>query len=123
MFGLDAGALSVHLGPWVGGVEHNELDVAARRNGHFAFAGTFQPLQDFVFHQHVPGVVIFAGLQHRARGRHRIAAALDFQRIEMRPVGDVIVGVTLGQHEIPRLEVDEKVRACAYRLQVGRRVT
>ena len=79
-------------------------------------------VQDFVFHLHVPGIIIFAGLQHRARGRHRVAAALDFQRVEMRPVGDVVVGIALGQHDVARLEIDEHVSAGADRLQVGRRV-
>src|ERR1700730_11930954 len=57
----------------------------------FPFAGTFQLEQDFVFHQHVIAIIIFAGLQHRARRRHRVAAALDFQRIEMRSGGNVVV--------------------------------
>ena len=89
---------------------------------HLAFAGGFQPEQDFVFDLHVPGIIIFAGLQHRARGRYRVAAALDFQRVEMRPVGDVVVGVALGQHHVARLEIDEHVGAGADRLQIGRRV-
>ena len=122
MPGLAAGALAVHLDRRIGRVQHYELDIAARSDPHSAFAGTFQPLQNFVFHQHVPGIIIFAGLQYRARSRHRIAAALHFQRIEMRPVGDVVVGVALGQHQIARLEIDEKIGAGAHRFQVGRRV-
>ena len=87
-----------------------------------ALAAALELGQDFVFHLHVPRVIIFAGLQDRARGRHRVAAALDLQRIEIRPVRNVVVGIELAADGVARLEVDEQIRPGAHRLQVGRRV-
>ena len=49
-----------------------------------ALAAVLQPHQDLVLDLHVPGIVVFAGLQHRARRRHRVAAALHLDRVEVR---------------------------------------
>jgi len=62
-----------------------------------------EPGQDFVFDLQIPGVIIFAGLQHGARGRHRVAAALDFKRIEVRPVA-TCSPVELGADNVARLK-------------------
>ncbi len=121
MPGLDAGALAVDLGPRVRRVENDELDIARRRDVELALAASLHALEDLLLHLHVPGKVVFAGLQHRARGGHRIAAALDLDRVEMRLVLDVIVGIALRADHVARLELDEPVRAGADRLQIARR--
>ena len=80
MLGLEARALAVDLGPRIGGVELDVLDVAAGRDVDLALAALLQALKDLVLDLHVPGEVVFAGLQHRARRRHRVAAALHLDR-------------------------------------------
>ena len=87
-----------------------------------ALAALLEALQDLVLDLHVPGVVVFAGLDHGARRRDRVAAALHLDGVEVRPVGHVVVGVDLAADHVARLEVDELVGAGADRLQVGRRV-
>ena len=42
--------------------------------------------------------------------------------VEVRPVGDVVVGIELAPDDVARLEVDEPVGPGADRLEVGRRV-
>ena len=81
-----------------------------------ALAARLQPLEDFVLHLHVPGEVVLAGLQHGARGRDRVAAALHLDRVEVGPVRHVVVRVDLALHQIARLEVDERVGPGADRL-------
>ena len=122
MLGLDTRAFTINLHRRIRHVEHDELNGARLDDAHLALAGALKLGQDFVFHLHVPGIIIFAGLQHRARGRHRVAAALDFHRVEMRPVGDMVVGIELGADDIARLEIDEQIRTGAHRFQVGRRL-
>ena len=122
MLGLHARALAVHLGPWIGGVELDVLDVAAERHRRRALAALFEAQQDLVLDLQVPGEVEFAGLQHGARRRDRIAAALHLDRVEIGPVRHVVVVVDLAAHHVARLEVDELVGAGADRLEVGRGV-
>ena len=119
---LDARALAVDFVPRVLGVELDELDVAALHDQRPALAAGLEAFEHLVFDLQVPGVVELAGLQHRARGRGRVAAALHLDRVEKRAVRHVVVRVDLAAHHVARLEVDELVRAGADRLQVGRRV-
>ena len=76
MLRLEAGALAVDLGPGIGVVELHVLDAAAGRDDDVALAALLQPLEDLVLDLQVPGEVVLAGLQHRARRRDGIAAAL-----------------------------------------------
>ena len=91
-------------------------------NVELALAAGLHALEDLVLHLHVPGIVVFAGLQHGARRGHRVAAALDLERVEMRLVLDVIVGIAFGPDQVARLELDEFVGTGADRLQIARRV-
>ena len=59
-------AFAFDLGPRVGGVELDELDVAARDHVHLALAAVLHALEHLVFDLQVPGAVVLAGLQHRA---------------------------------------------------------
>ena len=87
-----------------------------------ALAALLQPLQDLVLDLQVPGEVVLAGLQHRARRRDGVAAALHLDGVEERPVGLVVVRVDHARHHVARLEVLELVGAGADRLEVGRRL-
>ena len=87
---------------------------------HLALAGGFQALEDLVFDLQVPGEVVFAGLQHRTRGRDGVAAALHFHGVEVRPVGHVVARIGLAAQHVTRLEIDELVRPGAHWLDVGR---
>jgi hypothetical protein len=120
--GLDAAAFTVDFSHRVGGVELHEFDVAAVHHLHTALATGFHALEHFVFHLQVPGVVVFAGLQHGACGRRGVAAALDLDAVEEGAVGLVVVGVDFTAHHVARLEVDELVGPGAHRLEVGRRL-
>ena len=122
MLRLDARPLAVHLLPGIGGVELNVLDAAGRQDHDVALAGCLQPLEDLVLHLHVPGEVVLAGLQHGARGRHRVAAAFHLDGVEVRPVLHVVVRVDLALHHVARLEIDEQIGAGADRRQVRRRL-
>ena len=124
MLGLGAGALAVDLGPGIGVVDLDMLDIAAREDLRSAarLAVVFEPHEDLVLDLHVPGVIVFAGLDHRARRRYRVAATLHLDRVEIGPVGQVVIRVALARHEIAGLEVDKFVGAGADRLQIGRRV-
>ncbi len=82
----------------------------------------FEALQQFVLDLHVPGEIVFAGLQHRPRRRHRIAAALHLDRVEIGAVRHVIVRVDLAADDVARLEVDEHVRTGADRREICRRL-
>ncbi len=92
VLGLDARTLAVDLGPRVRRVEDDELDVAGGRDTRPCLPAGLHALEDLLLHQQVPGIVVFAGLQHGARRGDRVAAALDLERVEMRLVLDVIVG-------------------------------
>ena len=85
-------------------------------------AAVFQPDKDLVLDLHVPGVVVLAGLDHGARRRNGVAAALHLDRVEIRPVGDMIGGIALASDHVARFELDKPVRAGADRLQVCRRI-
>ena len=87
-----------------------------------ALAALLEAQQDLVLDLHVPGEVVLAGLQHRARRRDGVAAALHLDRVEVRPVRHVVVGIDLAADHVARLEVDEHVGAGADRLEVGRRL-
>ena len=71
MLGLDARALAVDLGPGIGAIELDMLDIAAGNDLDAALgaAACFQPHEDLVLDLQVPGVVVFAGLNHGARRR------------------------------------------------------
>ncbi len=120
MLGLDAGALAIDLGPRIRGVEDDELDVARRHGADLAAAAGLHALEDLVLDLEVPGIVVFAGLQHGARRRDGVTAALDLERVEMRLVGDVVVGVALAGEDVAGLELGEPVGAGADGLQVRR---
>ena len=87
-----------------------------------ALAALLQAREDLVLDLHVPGEVELAGLQHGARRRHRVAAALHLDGVEVRPVLDVVVRVDHAGHHVARLEVLEHVGTGADRLEVGRRL-
>ena len=122
MLGLHRGALAVDLGVGVGEVERDEFDIAAHRIDGLALAALLEAQQDLVLHLHVPGKVIFAGLDHRARRRDGIAAALHLDRVEVGTVGHVVVGIELAADQVARLELDEFVGAGADGLEVVRRL-
>ncbi|GCC47671.1 hypothetical protein chiPu_0032160, partial [Chiloscyllium punctatum] len=111
MLGLDRRALAVDFGVRIGEVDRNELDVAADREQRLALAALFQALQNLVFDLDVPGEIIFAGLDHRARRGDGIAASLHLDRVEEWTVGHVVVGVELATDQIARFELDEFVGA------------
>ena len=87
--------LAVHLGPRIGEVALDVLGVAGGPDVDPALAALLEPPQDVVLHLQVPGVVVLAGLQHRARGGRRVAAALHLDGVEERPVGHVVARVQL----------------------------
>ena len=115
MLCLDAGALAIDLLVGVGVVELDVLDIAARDDNDLALAASFQALQDLVLDLHVPCEVVFAGLQHGARRRHRVTTAFQFDRVEIGPVRQVVGRIELALHQIARLEIDIHVRAGANR--------
>jgi hypothetical protein len=61
-------------------------------------------LEDLVLDLQVPGIVVFAGLEHGARRRDRVTAALDLERVEMRLVLDVVVLVAGADRMSPGLK-------------------
>ena len=122
MLGLDARALAVDLGPRIGAVELDVLDEARILDVDAALAALLQAREDLVLDLHVPGEVELAGLQHGARRRDRVAAALHLDGVEVRAVLDVVVRVDHAGHHVARLEVLEHVGAGADRLEVGRRL-
>ena len=122
MLGLDRGAFAVDLGIGIGEVQRDEFGVAAGRIDGLALAALFQPQQDVVLDLDVPAEIIFAGLDDRARGRHRVAAALHLQRVEVRAVRHVVVGKELAADHVARLELDEFIGTGADRGEVVRRL-
>ena len=115
MLGLHRGPLAVDLGVGIGEIERDEFGVAADRVDGLALAALFQAQQHLVFHLDVPAEIILAGLNHRARRRDGIAAALHLDRIEIGAVRHVVVGIDLAADQIARLELDELVGAGADR--------
>ena len=113
------GALAIHLGPRIREVALDVLHAPGHPDVYPSLAPLLEPTQDVVLDLHVPGVVVLACLEHCARRRGRIAAALHLQRVEERPVGDVVAGVHLGADQVARPEVDEAVGPGADGLEVG----
>jgi hypothetical protein len=68
MMRLRAGALAIDLRPGIGAVELNVFDPAAPQDVDAALgtAAVFQFEEDLVLDLHVPGIVVVAGLDHRA---------------------------------------------------------
>jgi hypothetical protein len=122
MLGLDARRLAVDLGPGIGAVELDVLDVAAWSYLDMPLA-LLEPLEDLVFDLHVPGVVVLAGLNDSTCGRYCVAATLHLDRGKERLVGDMLLGIELTFHQVAWLEVDEAVRARANQGQDRLRTT
>src|SRR5262249_52992304 len=82
---LDARAFAVNLGPGIRTIELNMLDVAAGHDLGAApgIAASFQFEKDLVLDLQVPRIVVFAGLNDGACGRHGVAAALHLDRVEI----------------------------------------
>src|SRR4029078_8387277 len=87
--------LAVDLGPRIGIVYQDSLDPAARGGDHAPRAARLEPAEDLVFDLEVPAEVVFAGLQHRARRRRRVAAALQLDTVEVRASRALVVAVQL----------------------------
>ena len=119
---LQTRAFAVDLGQRIGVVELDMLDIAARRDLDSASgaASGFQPEEALVLDLHVPCIVVFAGLDDRARRRDRIAAALHLDRVEMRPVRQVISGAALAFDQVAWLKVNKAIGAGAHGFEVGR---
>src|SRR5262249_34545627 len=122
MLGLGRRALAVDLGPRIGGVDLDVLDVATGGYLDAPFAALLEALELLVLHLHVPGEVVFARLDHGARRAHRVAAALHLDLVEEGPVRDVIVRVDLTADDIARLEIDKLEGARSHGLEVCRRL-
>ena len=118
----DRGLLAVDLDGRVGRVEQQELEVVPEDDVDAALAAVFEPLQQFVLDLEIVGIVVFARLQHGARRRDRVAAALQFDGVEERPVREMVGLVALAAQRIAGAEIDEGVRARADRGEVRRRV-
>ena len=115
---------TVHLGPGIRGVDLNMLD---RHSGYDLDAAlgvdtAFKFEEDLVLDLRIPRIIVVAGLDHGTGRRHGIAAALQLDRVEMRPVGHMIGGVALALDQIAGLEIDEPIRTGPHRLQVCRRL-
>src|SRR5690349_9800604 len=90
-------AFPFDFGPRIAGIDLDMFD------GHTWYdldpasstAAVFELEQDLVFDLDVPGKVVFPGLDHRARGRNGISAALQLDAVEVRPVGHVVGGIAL----------------------------
>src|SRR6516162_5869604 len=118
MLRLCAGALAINLGPRISAVELDVLDIRAlyQLDAAFRAAAAFQSGEDLILDLHVPRKVVFAGLKHRARCRHRIAAALHLDRVEIGPVGDMIGGIAFALDPVTRGKLDKLVGTGSYRL-------
>src|SRR5262244_620991 len=123
MLRLRVRALAIDLGPGIGIIDLYVLDRPAWHNLDAApgIAAVFQPEKDFVLDLHVPRIVVLAGLDHGARRRHGITAALHLDGIEMRPVWHVIERIALAFDQVARFEVDKPIGARPDRLEVCRR--
>ena len=109
MRGLEARALPVHLAQRVGLVALDEAHRAARDRHDPALAALLDAPEHLLLDQHVVGEVVLAGLQHRARGAHRVAAALDVEAVEEWAIRDVIALVELGADQVTGPELGEPV--------------
>src|SRR5262249_22843061 len=115
---LDRRSLAVDLRPRVGLVDLDVLDVAAERGVDAPLSALLETLEDVVLHLHVPGVVVLGGLEHGARRGDGVAATLDLDLVEERPVGRVIARIELSPYGVTRLEVDKAIGPRYHRLQV-----
>ena len=122
MRGLEAGALAVDLAPGVGLVQLDVLEVRRPADDHTSLRAVLETLEDLVLHVDAPGVVVLSGLEHRARGRHGIAAALHLDRVEVRTMRDVVGRIDLGVQDVARFEIAEPVRPGPDRPEIRRRL-
>src|SRR5437867_3614219 len=120
---LHARALAIDLLPRVGEVALNVLNGAAGHDVDAPPAALLETVEDVVLNLEVPGVVVLPGLQDGAGGGDGVAPALQFERVEERPVGDVVGRVQFGMDRVAGLEVHAAVRPGADRLKVGGRLT
>ena len=98
----------------VGLVDYQPLDLATEPHQQLAPARRNHAFQHFGFHLQVPGVVVFAGFEHRACCRRGVASALErgrpkprLARLAKARVGGVvddIVGAELVDLEWPRAD-------------------
>src|SRR5260370_9643305 len=109
MPGLRTRALAVDLSPWIGAVDLDVLHVAAPIDLNAPFARFLQALQDLVLDLDVPRKIVLGGLQHGAGSRDGVAAALDLDRVEVRPVWHVVVAIELSLDQVARVEGDEPI--------------
>jgi len=72
--GLDTGPFAVDLGPGIGAIELDVLDVATGRDYRHALAALFQPLQDLILDLHVPSVVVLPGPDDGPGGGNGVTA-------------------------------------------------
>src|SRR6266851_4009688 len=109
MWRLEARPLTVHLAPRIREVAEDVLDRATPGDVDAAPAPLLHAPEQVVLDLHVPGEVVLADLDHRARGGHGVAPALHLQPIEERPVRLVVGGEDLRPNEIAGLEIHEAV--------------
>jgi len=74
MLGLDTGPFAVDLGPGIGAIEPDVLDVAAGRDDRHPFAILLEALQDFILYLHIPGVIVLPGLDDGPGGGNGVTA-------------------------------------------------
>ena len=122
MAGLGARALAVDLAPRIREIEAEVLRRARRTDEHAALAALLEPHQDVVLHLHVPGEVVFTGLQHGPRRGDGVAAPFHLDAVEERAVRHVVAGMKLRADRVARLEIDEPIRSGAHRLDIGGRL-
>jgi hypothetical protein len=117
-------AFTVHLGPRIGTVDCNMRDRHDRYDLDTALCiGTiFEFGKYLILDLRIPRKVEIPGLNNRTRCRHGIAAALQLDRIEIRPVRHMVDGIALAFDQITGLEVDEPIRPGSHRFQVCRRL-
>ena len=121
--GLHARALAVDLRPRIRLVELHVCDAPTEGDQDLALAALLEPQEYVVLDgADLRRVVVLAGLEHGACCRDRVAAALDLQGVEERPVGHVIARIELGLEQIAGLKIDEAIWARADGLEVGRRL-
>ena len=106
---LEARALAVHLAPRVRLVALDEAHRAARDRHDPALAALLDPPEHLLLDQDVVREVVLAGLQHRARRAHRVAAALDVEAVEERAIRDVVALVELRADQVAGPELGEPV--------------
>jgi hypothetical protein len=114
--------LAVDLLVRVGLVEVKLLDARARRRHQVALSAPHDLLEHLRLDLQVPGVIVLARFEDRARSRDGVATALDLDPIERRlvrlpivwvdRVGDQVAGPKVFHHEgtgPERLQVERRV--------------